>query len=375
MKKFKYENLKTVADIFEKDFTFGTFDLRHGYHHIPIAEEDQKYLGFSWTFPDGRTRFFVFLVLPFGLASACYAFTKLMRPLVKKWRSMGFRVVVYLDDGIFGSHSVHLTKQHSLIIKYYLERAGLTINTKKSNFEPSTIGKWLGFEIDTHLMIFKVPAQKIQHLKNLIIECLSATKVTAKQISRISGRIISMSLAFGNIARLFTRQMYKFIESRKFWFKPEIISVELFSELKFWLEGLDNNNGFRIKQNIQTTKVVYSDASGTGYGGYIVDRLGNEIARGTFTEFERGTSSTYRELLAVKNVLQSVGFLLRNESVQWNTDNINVVRIIQAGSSKEHLQAKAIEIYEFCICYDIEIFPLWIPREQNEIADHIFLST
>ena len=84
VKKFKYENLKTVADIFEKDFTFGTFDLRHGYHHIPIAEEYQKYLGFSWTFPDGRTRFFVFLVLPFGLASACYAFTKLMRPLVKK---------------------------------------------------------------------------------------------------------------------------------------------------------------------------------------------------------------------------------------------------------------------------------------------------
>ena len=93
VKKFKYENLKTVADMFDKDFYFGTFDLKSGYHHIPIAKEHQKYLGFAWLFPDGKVRYFKFLVLPFGLASACYAFTKMMRPLVKRWRGSGKRVV------------------------------------------------------------------------------------------------------------------------------------------------------------------------------------------------------------------------------------------------------------------------------------------
>ena len=42
-----------------------------------------------------------FVVLPFGLSSAPYVFTKMMRPLVRLWRSKGLKAVVYLDDGIY----------------------------------------------------------------------------------------------------------------------------------------------------------------------------------------------------------------------------------------------------------------------------------
>jgi hypothetical protein len=56
-------------------------------------------LGFSWL-KDGVRIFYKFLVLPFGLASACYLFTKITRPLVKKWRSEGKQIIMYLDDGI-----------------------------------------------------------------------------------------------------------------------------------------------------------------------------------------------------------------------------------------------------------------------------------
>ena len=42
--KFKYENLATVAEMFEQGFYFGTFDLKSGYHHVPIAKQDQQYL-------------------------------------------------------------------------------------------------------------------------------------------------------------------------------------------------------------------------------------------------------------------------------------------------------------------------------------------
>ena len=72
-----------------------SFDLKSGYHHVDIAQIHQDCLGFSW-----KGRFFVFTVLPFGLCSACYIFTKLMHPLVRYWRSLGLRAVVYLDDGL-----------------------------------------------------------------------------------------------------------------------------------------------------------------------------------------------------------------------------------------------------------------------------------
>ena len=51
-------------------------------------------------------------------------------------------------------------------------------------------------------------------------------------------------------------------------FKPDGITT---FELEFWLRNLRQNNGFQIKNNQLTTKIVHSEASGTGYGGHIVE--------------------------------------------------------------------------------------------------------
>ena len=44
----------------------------------------------------GVPRYFTFAVLPFGLSSACFCFTKLLRPLVKRSRSMSHSSLVHL---------------------------------------------------------------------------------------------------------------------------------------------------------------------------------------------------------------------------------------------------------------------------------------
>ena len=98
---FKYEDLHCLSKVFEQNFWFFTWDLESGYHHVDIYCDHQKFLGFAWPF-SGKIRFFTFKVLPFGLSSACFCFTKLLRPLVKRWRSMSHCCFVYLDDGISG---------------------------------------------------------------------------------------------------------------------------------------------------------------------------------------------------------------------------------------------------------------------------------
>ena len=327
--KFKYENLATVAKLFEEGFYFFTFDLKSGYHHVPIAEEHRKYLGFSWKFADGSVKYFQFLVLPFGLASACYAFTKLLRPLVKKWRGKGIRCVLYLDDGISGAYTFNESIKTLYEVLKDLASAGLTINERKSILEPVQTGKWLGFVINTKTMEFSVPEQKIEKLINMIKSVLSSTTTSAKRIAKIAGHIISMGIAIGPLTRLFTRQMYKLIENRLTWYSANELDDLTKSELHFWDKNLKASNGFRIKKGYETTKVVYSDASESGYGGYILQKLGNVMARGTFHTNEKHTSSTYRELLAVKYVLQSFGELLKHEFVQWYSDNMNTHRIIE----------------------------------------------
>ena len=45
---------------------------------MDIHRQHHKYLGFVWG-TDSEVQYYMFRVLPFGLATACYSFTKLIR--------------------------------------------------------------------------------------------------------------------------------------------------------------------------------------------------------------------------------------------------------------------------------------------------------
>ena len=112
-------------------------------------------------------------------------------------------------------------------------------------------------------MDFFVPETKIKKkLASMISNALNQSFTTAKFTARIAGNIISMGIAIGPLTRLFTRQMYKFIESRLTWHSIKEIDKLTKEELIFWHKNLQNANGFRIKTNKLTSKIVYSDASG-----------------------------------------------------------------------------------------------------------------
>ena len=83
----KYEDLRTAMLYFNAGDYMFSFDLKSGYHHIDIAEVHHKFLGFEW-----HGAYYVFTVLPFGLSTACYIFTKMVRPLVRFWRARGIKI-------------------------------------------------------------------------------------------------------------------------------------------------------------------------------------------------------------------------------------------------------------------------------------------
>lgn len=122
--------------------------MKSGYHHEDINPDHRQFLGFRWDWPDGDPSYYVFTVLPFGLAMAPYAFTKLLRPLVKHWRSQGLRAVVYLDDGIIMVKGQNNVQQASDRIWADLLDAGQVENSAKSRWVPIRKVKWLGFIIN-----------------------------------------------------------------------------------------------------------------------------------------------------------------------------------------------------------------------------------
>ncbi len=83
-KHVKYEDWKVALSYFEMGAYMFSFDLKSGYHHVEIYEQ---------------TKYYKFTVLPFGLSTVPYIFTKLLKPLEKHWLYLGIRIAVFLDDG------------------------------------------------------------------------------------------------------------------------------------------------------------------------------------------------------------------------------------------------------------------------------------
>ena len=352
--KFKYEDLRSLSQVLQDGHWFFTWDLKSGYHHVDICPDHQKYLGFDWPF-NGGLRYFTFTVLPFGLSSACFCFTKLMRPLVKRWRSMGHNSVVYLDDG-FGSQPDRTSAvAAALIQRKELDSSGLLVNEEKSHWVPMQVGEWLGFLINTISMTFRIPEKKVCKLKRLLDFAIQNESLSYRELARIAGSIISVALAVGPISRLLTRQMYLAIESKSAWdhifrFPPE--------ELKFWFSNIESSFGLPLIHPLLYFPLseVFPPPDGT-------------VASGMFTIDDLGQSSTFRELKAIYYALLSFVEHLKHKRVKCFTDNRSAARIVSVGSSKAHLQSVALGIFRFCFSHGIALEAQWIPRSLNERAD------
>ena len=195
---FKYEDLRIAALMFEEDEFLIKFDLKSGYHHVDIYPEHQQYLGFRWD-SNGNVNYYVFTVLPFGLATACHLFTKLIRPLVRHWRGRGLKAIVYLDDGIIAVKGEQKASDESSLVKHELEEAGFVVNQEKSHWIPTKSMEWLGFNIDLANGEFSVPAHKLEALRSLLHAVAEVPTVPARRLASVVGKIMSMSLALGPV--------------------------------------------------------------------------------------------------------------------------------------------------------------------------------
>ncbi|CAG2242111.1 unnamed protein product [Mytilus edulis] len=154
------------------------------------------------------------------------------------------------------------------------------------------------------------------------------------------------------------------------WNSCIVLSTESLIQIKFWRENLEHVNVKKFSSDVSCQSVVYSDASNTGYGGYVVETPFN-IAHGMWSKCEASKSSTWKELNAVRNILLSMINVLKDKRIKWFSDNQNVVSIVDKGSMKPELQDIAMCIFENCLIHNISIDVVWVPRTLNEKADFI----
>ena len=153
------------------------------------------------------------------------------------------------------------------------------VNIEKSQWEPCKSLEWLGFRIDLNLGVFSVPDRKIEELQALLRSVSDHTVVPARQLASLVGKIMSMSIALGTITRLMTRNLYAVLNLSISWCQEVSLTQESLQEMEFWLSEIGRFTGHSIWPKPSAVRVVYSDASSTGYGGYIVEH-GHLVANG-----------------------------------------------------------------------------------------------
>ena len=239
--------------------------------------------------------------------------------MIRHWRGRGLKAIIYLDDGIVAIKGKDMALEESRHVKQDLESAGFVINMEKSIWDPCNHLEWLGFQIDLSKGEFKVPQYKLNRLKLQLCEIEKGQLVPARSLASLIGKIMSMSLALGPVTRLMTHSLYSVLNSKATWCQKLVLTPEALSEVKFWVGEITKFNGQHIWPRPSAVQLVYSDASSTGYRGYLVEH-GNKIANGYWSESESKQSSTWRELKAVRLVLESFQSELQNERVRWFTD-------------------------------------------------------
>ena len=206
---------------------------------------------------------------------------------------------------------------------------------------------------------------------------LSKIYVSARTLSKLSGKLISTKFIIGNIVQLKTRALYKVIEKRLSWDKKINIgdyngTVEEILSWKFIIGNL-NNKAFR-EYKIPSL-FVYSDASNNGLASVYKDKGKSFICYKSFDKIEKKQSSTWTELEAIHCSLKSSKDKFKNEVVYWYTDNFASSLIVKKGSDKEKLQELALNIFETTLAFNIKLSVFWIPRIYNTKADALSKNT
>jgi hypothetical protein len=367
---FKYESIHEVSQLAKlRDLVFSV-DLKSGYHHIDVAPDHWQFLGFEW-----QGHFYVFCQIPFGLATACFVFTKVMKQLVQHWRKLGIRLIPYIDDFMFIRSSLsEFTAVQSRVLSDFAQ-AGFVVAKEKCQLQPSHTIQFLGFVVDTLHGLFHLTAARKRKLQEAISACLaSCAKVPAKLLARTTGLITSCSLVTGPLSGLFSHFLHRALNTRSSWRATISLDPAALGELQFWQSSLEQFSSKEIWPQHSLLRVLHYDAGADGWGGHLIVDGQEHKAHGFWAPHERHgqRSSTWRELEGLFRFLSSVHHLLSGFTVLARGDALNVFFLLyRSGSKAEHLQEICLRLFWFCREHQIKLLPEWIPRERNQLADYL----
>ena len=352
--------------------------------------------------------------LPFGWTSSPFIWTKVVKVLARAMRSRGMRCLWFLDDALIALPSKAAAHAARDLIEELLANSGLTRAPDKGIWEPTrTLPDHLGFEISTsgsHGHI-KVPPRRALEVAALAKDLLCRATRDARRVSTdilctFIGKASSLTDGC-DLARFHLRSLH---DAHDRWAFKSRLDRAATRDLRWWaaFSYTSASNGVPLWP-LTPSRAIYTDASSTiGYGcvledvrsapkaalkstGYMFEYpslpgnfataaagggscagknapgLGGKGFGGYWSKTERELLHiTHKELRAVIKGIRMNADALRGHVVRLWEDNMAVVHIIRAKTSRSAvLMAELRDLLDLLRELDIILLPKYIRSQLN----------
>ena len=360
---FKQEDYRTACRLVSPSCFMAKLDLKDAYYLVSVHPEFRKYLRFRF-----RDMLYEFTCLPFGLCTAPYTFTKLLRPVIASFRKKGLKSVIFLDDFLLIGNSREDCVRNVEITCTSLFRLGFLFSPDKCQFPPTTSCCYLGFTFDSVAMTLSVPTKKEIALKSLVARMRKKASCSIREFARFLGSLsaccpaIPYSWAY---TKQFERDKYLALLCNNNNYDALMTLYPRTVEFDWWESHLGCSS--MPLRPTPFVREIFSDASLTGWGA----ECQGQSTRGFWSETERSFHINLLELLAALFSLKSFSKDLYDARVLLRLDNTTAISYINrmGGVQFPHLNAVALDIWQYCESKKLIVFASYIRSADNSIAD------
>lgn len=367
---FKMEDLKTAIRLISPRCFMTSIDLEDAYTLISVHPDFRKYLRFQF-----GGQLFESNTLPFGLCTAPYMFTKILKPVSAHWRSKGFVSVIYLDDFLFIDASEKQSIVNVSYSKSFLESLGFIINAGKSQLSPVTIIRFLGFLIDSREYSVSLPVEKREKILEFASSLNNSKSCSILELAQFIGTLVSacpaVKYGFVHTKVLERAKFLALASSRDDYSANMYLDTESKQELTWWISTLSNAKSSNRIRDQTFALEIFSDSSKKGWGAFVNQR---EKTLGWWSEDQKKEHINYLELQAAFFGLKCFASELSSCQILLRIDNTTALSYVNkmGGIRYPKLASLARQIWYWAKQRDLWLCASYIKSGQNIDVD--FLS-
>ena len=343
-------------------------DIKSAFRLLPVAPADYELLGFKF-----GGLYYYDKCMPMGASIACSMFEKFSTFLEFRVKQVtrSNSITHYLDDFLFVAST---EEQCSELLTSFISccsELGVPLAAEKTE-GPAQNLTYLGLELDALRGQVRVPADKVSAISAQIHQTLARRKITLVALQSLLGSLNFLCRAIIP-GRAFTRRLIGLTCGLTRPHHKVRLTIGARLDLLIWLEFLSHFNGVSVFlgsawQSSPGLQLFTDAAAGVGFGAYFQGKW----VQGHWPDdvLLNPPSIAFLELYPIVVSLLCWGHILANSKVQFHTDNMAVVHIINKQSSRCQRVMHLVRIFVLeCLRFNIYFKAVHVPGSHNVIAD------